>query len=489
MGTGFGGIGTAAQLLRSGVEDLVLFERTDDVGGVWRDNTYPGAACDVPSHLYSFSWAPEGRWSRRFAPQAEIHDYLRTVADDEGITPRVRFRTEVLAADWDDDAQQWRLRLSTGEEHSCDVLIAACGQLSQPSVPHLPGLEDFAGTVFHSAHWDHDHDLTGRRVAVVGTGASAIQFVPQIVDRAAAVTVFQRSAPYVIRKPDRAYGPRTRAALDAAPALLAADRLRTYVTNELRSLGFNTEPKLLTGHQYRFGRHLAKQVSDPELRAKLLPDYSIGCKRILMSNDWYPALARPDVEVVTERIARIEADAVVDGAGTRHEVDTIVLGTGFAATELIAPMEVRGLGGRRLADAWAGGAEAYLGTLVSGFPNFFTLYGPNTNLGHNSIILMLESQVRLVLDAVRQLRDGSVARVDVRSDVQRSWNDWLQRRLSGTVFAEGCTSWYLNAAGKNTLNWPGTTLDFRRRLRRLDPAVLEPSRRRPVSPVAPAVPA
>ncbi len=478
MGTGFGGIGMAAQLLRDGFEDLVLFERSTDVGGVWRDNSYPGAACDVPSHLYSYSFAPEGRWSRRFAPYDEIHAYLRRVARDEGVLPRVRFSSEVLAADFDESTDRWTLTLSTGETHECDVVIAACGQLSRPAVPHLPGLEDFTGTVFHSAHWDHDHDTTGRRVAVVGTGASAIQFVPHLAERAARVTVFQRSAPYVIRKPDREYGPVTHKVLEVVPPVLAADRLRTYVTNELRSLGFNTEPRLLAGHQWRFGRHLAKQVPDPALRAKLLPDYAIGCKRILQSNDWYPALSRPTVDVVTEGIARIEADAVVDRAGVRHEVDTIVLGTGFAATELIAPMEVRGLGGRRLGDAWSQGAEAYLGTLVSGFPNFFTLYGPNTNLGHNSIVLMLESQFRLVRDAVRMLRRGDVARVDVRSEVQRTWNDWLQRRLAGTVFAEGCTSWYLNAQGKNTNNWPGTTLDFRRRLRRLDPAVLEPARRR-----------
>ncbi len=475
VGSGFGGVGMAARLLQDGHTDLVLLERGDDVGGVWRDNTYPGAACDVPSHLYSFSFAPEGGWSRRFAPQAEIHAYLRRVAGEFGVTPRVQFRTEVLSATWDDEGGAWDLVLSGGRTLRCDVLIAACGQLSRPADPRLPGLEDFSGTVFHSAHWDHDHDVTGRRVAVVGTGASAIQFVPEIVDRAEHVTVFQRSAPYVIRKPDRVYGPRTHAALQHVPGLLKADRLRTFVTNELRSLGFNTEPRLLVGHQKRFAHHLAQQVQDPALRAQLTPDYTIGCKRILQSNDWYPALTRPNVDVVTDAVTGVDPTGLTDATGTRHEVDTIVLGTGFAATELLVPMVVTGRGGRTLGEAWSQGAEAYLGTLVSGFPNLFLLYGPNTNLGHNSIILMLEGQYALIRDGLRQLAAG-LASIDVRSDALRDFNDWLQHRLDGTVFAEGCTSWYLTASGRNTQNWPGTTLDFRRRTRRLDPAVLEPTR-------------
>ncbi len=475
VGSGFGGVGMAARLLQDGHTDLVLFERSDDLGGVWRDNTYPGAACDVPSHLYSFSFAPEGGWSRRFAPQAEIHAYLRRVADEFGVTPRVRFGTEVLSATWDDDARVWDLALSGGRTHRCDVLIAACGQLGRPADPHLPGLEDFTGTVFHSGAWDHGHDLTGRRVAVVGTGASAIQFLPEVREQAEHVTLFQRSAPYVIRKPDRAYGPRTHAALQHVPGLLKADRLRTFVVNELRSLGFNSSPALMRVPQKSFARHLAKQVADPGLRERLTPDYTIGCKRILQSNDWYPALTRPDVDVVTEAVTQMDATGLTDAAGVRHEVDTIVLGTGFAATELLLPMTVTGRGGRAMAQAWSEGAEAYLGTLVSGFPNLFLLYGPNTNLGHNSIILMLEGQYALIRDGLRQLA-GGLASIDVRSDVLREFNDELQDRLSGTVFAEGCTSWYLTASGRNTQNWPGTTLDFRRRTRKLDPAVLEPVR-------------
>lgn len=466
VGTGFGGLGAAVRLLQQGQDDLVLYERSTEVGGVWRDNTYPGAACDVPSHLYSFSFAPSGTWSRRFAPQEEIHGYLRKVAEDFGVRRHIRFSTEVLKATWSEPV--WQLELSDGTTDEVDVLLTACGQLSRPARPDIPGLDTFAGPSFHSADWDHALDLSGRRVAVLGTGASAIQFVPEIAKQAAHLTVFQRSAPYVIHKPDRVYGPVTHAVLDRAPWVLTLDRLRTFCTNEARSLGFNTEPRLMKGFELKFSRHLRKQVTDPELRQALTPDYPIGCKRILQSNEWYPALAAPHVDVVTDKVSEVRPDAVVTTDGREHEADVLILGTGFAATELIAPMEVVGRDGVRLADVWEHGAEAYLGTAVSGFPNLFLMYGPNTNLGHNSIILMLESQIALITSAVGQLAQHRT--IEVREQVQRRFNSWLQKRLSHTVFAGGCTSWYVTAEGKNTQNWPGTTLDFRRRTRRFDPA-------------------
>ena len=483
VGTGFGGLAAAVRLEQAGVEDLVLFEKGSDVGGVWRENTYPGAACDVPSHLYSLSFAPKADWSRRFAPQAEIHQYLRDVARDFDVLRHIRFGTEVLAAAWDDGSGTWRLTLPGGEEHEADVLITATGQLSRPSTPDIPGLDRFQGALFHSARWNHDHDLTGERVAVVGTGASAIQFVPAIAPCTASLAVFQRSAPYVLGKPDRAYRARAKTAFDRVPGLLRLSREGNYFSNELRSLGFNTEPRLLFAHKRRFRKHLLEVVPDPALRAQLTPTDPMGCKRILMSNDWYQALQRPDVEVVTDRIAEVRAHSIVTADGTEREVDTIVLGTGFAATEFLAPMRITGRGGRDLHEQWKDGASAYLGTVVPGFPNLFLLYGPNTNLGHNSILVMLEAQVGWVVQAVRALRAERVRWLEVRRDVAEAFDSWVQERVGHTVFAGGCRSWYLTAGGRNTQNWPASTLTFRRRLRRLRLRDFQPAPDRPSASV------
>jgi cation diffusion facilitator CzcD-associated flavoprotein CzcO len=473
IGTGFGGLAAAVRLKQAGIDDLVLFEKSDDVGGVWRDNTYPGAACDVPSHLYSLSFAPRPDWSHRFASQSEIHQYLRDVARDFDVLPHVRFGSEVLAAAYDDETWRWRLTLAGGDEHEADVLITATGQLSRPSAPDIPGLDSFAGAMFHSAHWDHGHDFRGERVAVLGTGASAIQFVPAIAPRTARLSVFQRSAPYVLAKPDRAYRARALRAFRRVPGLLRLSREANYFSNELRSLGFNTEPRLLFAHRARFREHLERQVRDPVLRQKLTPTDPMGCKRILMSNDWYPALQLPQVEVVDDRIAEVRPHSIVTADGTEREVDTIVLGTGFAATEFLAPIRITGRDGRDLHQQWKDGASAYLGTVVPGFPNLFVLYGPNTNLGHNSILVLLEAQVGWVVQAVRALRDHRVPRLEVRADVAADFDAWVQRRLAGTVFATGCHSWYLTESGRNTQNWPASTLTFRRRLRRLRPADFE----------------
>jgi cation diffusion facilitator CzcD-associated flavoprotein CzcO len=467
VGTGFGGLAAAVRLRQAGIDDVVLFERSDDVGGVWRDNTYPGAACDVMSHLYSLSFAPKADWSRRFAPQEEIHSYLRDVARDFDLLRSIRFGTEVQGAAFDEDSGTWRLTLSGGAVHEADVLITATGQLSRPSRPDLPGLDGFEGAMFHSAQWDHSHDFRGKRVAVLGTGASAVQFVPEIAPATAALTVFQRSAPYVLPKPDGAYDPVERQRYARVPGLLRLSRARIYLTNELRSLGFNTEPRLLFAHRARFRRHLEQVVPDPGLRATLTPTDPMGCKRILMSNDWYPALQLPQVEVVTDRIAEIRERTIVTVDGTERAVDTIVLGTGFAATEFLAPMRITGRDGRDLHQQWKDGASAYLGTVVPGFPNLFVLYGPNTNLGHNSILVMLEAQVGWVVQAVRALRWGRLRRLEVRPEVAAAFDAWVRRRAGRTVFAEGCRSWYLTASGRNTQNWPASTLTFRRRLRRL----------------------
>ncbi|TFV63720.1 UNVERIFIED_ORG: NAD(P)/FAD-dependent oxidoreductase [Bacillus sp. AZ43] len=475
IGTGFGGLAAAVRLMQEGVTDLVLFEKSSDVGGVWRENTYPGAACDVPSHLYSLSFAPKADWTRRFAPQAEIHQYLRDVARDFGVLPHIRFGTEVHEAVFDETAGVWRLALAGGGEYEADVLIAATGQLSRPSTPAIPGLDRFEGTLFHSARWDHDHDLTGERVAVLGTGASAIQFVPAIAPRTASLAVFQRSAPYVLAKPDRAYQERAKKAFARFPGLLRLSREGNYFSNELRSLGFNTEPRLLFAHRAAYRRHLRRSVADPALREKLTPTDPMGCKRILMSNDWYQALQLPQVDVVTERIAEVRSRSIVTADGVEREVDTIVLGTGFAATEFLLPMRITGRGGRGLHEQWKDGASAYLGTVVPGFPNFFVLYGPNTNLGHNSIIVMLEAQVGWVVQAVRALGRGGRRWLDVRREVAEAFDAWVQERVGHTVFAGGCRSWYINEQGRNTQNWPASTLTFRRRLRRLRLEDFEPA--------------
>src|SRR4051794_6866601 len=469
VGAGFGGVGMAARLLRAGFRDVTVLERGDRVGGVWAANSYPGAACDVPASLYSFSFAPKTDWTRRFPPQAEIRDYVEDVARRFGVYERIRFGVEVTAARFDDARARWVLALADGQTLETDVLVTACGQLSRPALPPIPGRETFAGTAFHSSAWRHDHDLTGRRVAVVGTGASAIQFVPHVAERAAATTLFQIDAPHVVPKPDRPYSPRLRAAFRRVPGLLTLNRAATYAQYEARALGFTRWPGLMNVIDKQAKAHLERQVADPELRARLQPHGVPGCKRILLSDDYYPAVDRPSVEVVTEDITEIRPSAVVTADGREHAVDTIIWGTGFRATDFLVPMAVTGAGGRDLQAEWCDGAEAYLGITVAGFPNLFLLYGPNTNLGHNSIVYMLESQIRYVVQAVRRLAAGA-ATVEVRPEVQRRFVDWVQQRITATVWDRGCTSWYRTASGRNTNNWPDFPFASRARPRRFDQA-------------------
>jgi cation diffusion facilitator CzcD-associated flavoprotein CzcO len=469
IGTGFSGVAVAAELQRRGITSFTLLEKADEVGGVWRDNTYPGAACDVPSHLYSFSWAPNAAWSLRFAPQAEIHAYLQRVVEARGLRPHCRLGVEVLRAVWSDATATWDLHLDTGEVLEFDVLVAGTGQLNRPATPRLPGLDDFAGVHFHSARWDHEADLTGRRVVVVGTGASAIQFVPAIAEAAGHVTVVQRSAPWVVRKGDRRYTALERRAFASLPGYGAAHRAYLYVRSEGRWPAFSGNRLASRAATELAIRHLERAVDDPALRERLLPDHPIGCKRILQSNDWYPALTREDVEVVTGGVARVEPDAVVLDDGTRLPCDAIVWGTGFRTTEFLAPIEVVGRDGAELNDAWRAGAEAHLGVTVAGFPNLFLMYGPNTNLGHNSIIFMLECQARYVGQAVRTMVDEGLASIEVREDVHRRFNDSLQRRLRDSVWSGGCDSWYVDERGRIVNNWVGTTLEYRWRTRRFRP--------------------
>jgi cation diffusion facilitator CzcD-associated flavoprotein CzcO len=462
IGAGFGGLGMGIELVRAGIHDFVILDKGDDVGGCWRENRYPGAACDVPSHLYSFSFEPQSTWSRKFAPQAEILTYLAHCADRYGLRPHLRLNAEVRAAEFDAASGEWVVETTDEKRLRARFLVTACGQLSRPAYPRIPGLDRFGGVRFHSAHWNHAYDLTGKRVAVIGTGASAIQFVPAIAPAVGQLHLFQRSAAYVLPKPDREYCALERSVYRWLPALLALSRGKIYLTNESRALAFFYYPRLLDLYRWAFRRHLFRSVRDPALRRKLTPDYPLGCKRILISNDYYPALARPNVEVVTDAINEVDVRGVATADGRHRPVDAILFGTGFCATEFLAPMQVRGLDGRDLNVAWRDGAEAYLGMNVSGFPNLFILYGPNTNLGHNSIIYMLEGQIRYVLDCLRELQRSGIRHLDVRPEVQRRFNAGLQNQLSNSVWASGCTSWYQTASGRHTNNWPGFTFAYRR---------------------------
>ncbi len=461
IGTGFAGIAMAVALQRSGRHDFLLLERAADVGGVWRDNTYPGAACDVPSHLYSFSFAPHADWSRVFATQGEIHGYLRACADRFGLRAHTRFHTEVTQARWDESQACWHVELAGGETLRTRVLVTGMGQLSRPALPKIPGLADFEGPRFHSAHWDHTCDLRGKRVAVIGTGASAIQFVPAIAPKVAQLTVFQRSAAYLLPRPDRPYSRLEKAAFRHLPGAMKLHRAWTYLSYESRALAFTRFGglmKLAVGRPFR--RMLNEQVNDRTLRQRLTPDYPIGCKRILLSSEYLATMARDHVQLVTTGIRRVTPTGVETEDGVHHPADVLVLGTGFAATDFLAPLRVHGRDGLDLRQAWSGGATAYLGVAVPGFPNFFMLYGPNTNLGHNSIVYMLESQVAHVMRCLDRLQQGGGHSVEVDPGQHDRYNARIQRRLQDTVW-HGCTSWYVDANGHNSTNWPGFTWTYR----------------------------
>jgi cation diffusion facilitator CzcD-associated flavoprotein CzcO len=467
IGAGFGGIGMAIALRRAGIDDFVVLDRADDVGGIWRDNSYPGLTCDVPSQLYSFSFRP-WRWSRRFPAREEILGYLHGLVAENRLGPHLRLGCGVAAARFDEGRAVWDLTLDDGSTLQASAVVCAVGQLGRPVLPAIPGREEFAGPVWHSARWNHDVDLAGRRVAVIGTGASAIQFVPEIAKVAGHVDVYQRSAPYVLPKNDRPYREAEQALFARVPAARKADRLRIFLYGELLTSGFVVSPKLLAGPMQLWRRQLRSQIADPDLRARCVPDYVMGCKRVVFSTGWYPALARPNVELVTSRIERIAAGGVVTADGVARDADVIICGTGFKAVELLAPMQVSGLDHRKLQEAWQDGAQAYLGMSVTGFPNFFVLYGPNTNLGGNSILYMLEGQIRYVLSAIRALRAERLAWIDVRPEVQETFNSWVQSASRTSVWETGCHNWYTTGTGRNVSNWPSHTFMYRYRVRHFD---------------------
>ncbi len=467
IGAGFGGIGLGLKLKDAGLTDFVILEKSEAVGGVWRENRYPGAACDVPSHLYSFSFAPRADWPDKYASQADILDYLRRCAD--AIAPHIHYGADVTQARWDETAACWRIETRDGRVFESQSLVTATGQLSRPTTPKIAGLERFAGQAFHSAAWPQHCDLAGKRVAVIGTGASAIQVVPALAPQVEQLYLFQRSAAYVLPKPEKKY-PRWQIALyQRVPIALKLSRLITYIQYELKAFAFVTWRAALRFKRKAFFRNLKRGVKTPELRERLTPDYRLGCKRILFSNDFYPALDRPNVELVTDAIAEIRPETILTADGKERKADAIIFATGFAATDFLAPIKIIGLGGKDLRQSWSNaGAQAHLGMTVAGFPNFFMLYGPNTNLAHNSIVYMIESQIHYILKCLKRLQRGEIRSIEVKKESQDRFNAGLQARLEKATWSKGCTSWYLNAAGRNVANWPGYSLEFRLRTRAPD---------------------
>jgi cation diffusion facilitator CzcD-associated flavoprotein CzcO/acetyl esterase/lipase len=474
IGAGFGGIGLGITLKRAGIDAFTIFEKADGIGGVWRDNTYPGATCDIPSHLYSFSFEPNPNWSRRYSPQPEILEYLERCVERHGMGANLRLGTEVTRAEFDQASGRWRIETGGGETVEADVLVSACGQLSRPALSRIEGADRFAGPIFHTARWDHGVKLDGKRVAVIGTGASTIQVVPAIAGRVAQVDVYQRSAPYVIPKIDRPYRPWERRLFRWFPPARLLARFSQWLTYEVFISAFNQfKPTGRLGVRM-FQRHLDDQVSDPDLKRALTPADVLGCKRILISGDYYETLERPNVELITQGVRELTKRGLVAEDGSERPADVVILSTGFESTRFLAPMEIRGRGGVELNEAWREGANAYLGMTVAGFPNLFIMYGPNTNLGAGSVITQLESQMSYILDAVRKLR-SHCGWLSVRPEVQASFDREIQDRLSTSVWQTGCNNWYVDEHGRNTNNWPGFTLEYRRRTKRLDLADYEVS--------------
>ena len=482
VGSGFAGLGAARQALLDGLDDVLVFERADEPGGTWRDNRYPGCQCDVPSHLYSYSFAPNPDWTRAFAPAEEIYAYTQRCIDDFGLRDRIRYGHEVLDATWDDAAQLWRITTSAGP-YTANLLVAGQGPLSEPVVPDVPGRHRFGGVQMHSAHWDHDVDLTGKRVAVVGTGASAIQIVPAIQPLVDELVVFQRTPAWIVPRFDHEISPRKRALYRRLPATQRAARAWIYWSREALVLGMTGRTKLLELIARGADELRERAVEDPELRAKLTPDYAIGCKRLLLSNDFYPAVAAPNATVVTDGVAELTETGIVDAAGVEHEVDVIVWATGFKVTDHPLNARVHGRDGRSLAEVWAEeGMSAHLGMAVHGFPNLFLLVGPNTGLGHTSIIFMIECQLAYLSSAWNTMRARGAAVAEVTAEAQRAFAQEMQDRLAGTVWLSGCASWYLDDEGRNTTLWPGFTWQYRLRTRRFDADAyaLQPRRPAPV---------
>lgn len=467
VGGGFGGVGAATMLKREGYEDITVFEKGERVGGVWHHNTYPGAACDIPSHLYEYSFAPN-RWSRRYAPQAEIQAYVEGVARRFGVLEKVRTGTEVKSAAWDEERGKWLLETSAGP-HEADVLITACGQLSVPSTPPIPGLDEFEGPAFHTAEWRHDVDLAGKRVAVLGTGCSAIQVVPAIQPEVAQLDVYQRSPGWTLPKMDFEYSARAHALFRRLPALRRLDRASVFAFQEFAAAALTNKRWLLPLLRVVGRRQIDSAIADPELRRKVTPSDEFGCKRIMLTDEWYPTLTEPNVELVAERIEAVTAGGIRDAAGIERPAGAIVLATGFASHDFVAPMEIVGREGRSLSEVWSEVARAYLGLSVPSFPNMFLLYGPNTNGGSGSVVNTLECGIGHVLAAMGEMERADANRIEVRPEAAEDFDRELRAALAKTVWHSGCSNWYVDENGNDPSNWPWIWSTYRRRTRELVP--------------------
>ncbi|HWA02204.1 MAG TPA: NAD(P)/FAD-dependent oxidoreductase [Rhizomicrobium sp.] len=477
IGAGFSGLCMAIKLKEQGRTNFRVFEKASDIGGTWFLNRYPGCACDVPSHLYSFSFEQNPNWSRAYSPAGEIWRYQKAVAEKRGIMPFIRVNAEVARAEYDGIAQLWRLTLAGGETVSARALVAGAGILHVPFYPQIKGAESFAGKVMHTANWDDSYDLKGKRVAVIGTGASAVQLVPGIAAKVAHLDLYQRTPGWVIPRMDYAFKDSWKRWFARVPLLQRLWRNLIYWRAEMLAIGFTRDPKMVAKFQKLAETYLARAVRDPELRRKLTPDFPLGCKRVLISDDFYPSLQRKNVALITDRIAEIRPNGVVTEDGTLREADAILYATGFRVTDWLSHVDIRGRGGRKLIDDWRGGAYAYYGVAVNGYPNMFLLLGPNTGLGHNSVVFMIEAQVRYAMDCLRWLWNGAGA-VEVKKDVQDAFNADIHERMKGTVWMSGCKSWYLNPDGTNSTIWPDFTVTYwwKTHAAKKQDFVLEPSR-------------
>jgi cation diffusion facilitator CzcD-associated flavoprotein CzcO len=469
IGAGFGGIATAIELRRHGITEVTILEKAPDLGGTWFHNSYPGAACDVPSHLYSFSFAQRLDWSRLCSPQAEIHDYIREVARRHHVDRLIRLNRTVTSCSWSEESCRWTVQTAELETYEADAIVVATGQLHQPALPQLQGIETFAGHSFHSAEWDHDYPLLGKRVAVVGSGASAVQFVPEIAERVARLTVFQRTGNWFLPRKNHRYPPLFKAVIKRYPALQALRRKFVFQYGESLTMMIRHPRTIGRLGRWRSAAFMRSQLKDPELRRKAWPDYTFGCKRVLFSSFFLPALERDNVELVTEAVAGVTPEGVLAADGTLHEADCIIWATGFRTTEFMFPMRITGAAGAELQERWADGAHAHLGMCVPDFPNMFITYGPNTNTSGGSIIFYLETQASYIRQALQALEDRDAAALEVRPEVEAASDRALQARFAGTAWTE-CSSWYRDEHGRIVANWPGYMREYLQQTERLDPS-------------------